>query len=135
MKILYGVPSEGMGHATRSKVVIEYLLSIGHDVVIVTSDRAFTFLQQFFGDRVVQIEGFHMAYNNAKVSVKATTIKTIQDAPKQLIKNLKVYFKQLQHQHFDAVISDFESFTNFFANYYIISSWVINLGVCKIIKR
>jgi hypothetical protein len=25
MKILYGVPGEGMGHATRSKVVIDYL--------------------------------------------------------------------------------------------------------------
>ena len=26
MKILYGVPSEGMGHATRSKVIITHLL-------------------------------------------------------------------------------------------------------------
>jgi UDP:flavonoid glycosyltransferase YjiC (YdhE family) len=41
MKILYGVPSEGMGHATRSKSVIQYLIAQQHEVCIVSSDRAF----------------------------------------------------------------------------------------------
>ena len=27
MQILYGVPGEGMGHATRSKVIIEHLFN------------------------------------------------------------------------------------------------------------
>ena len=67
MKILYGLPSEGMGHATRSKVIIEHLLK-EHDVQIVTSDRAFVFLSNHFPKRVHQIDGFHLAYKNAVVS-------------------------------------------------------------------
>lgn len=115
MKILYGVPSEGMGHATRSKVVLEYLLSQHHDVRIVTSDRAFTFLQKHFGERVIAIEGFHLAYKNAKVSVGKTMMLTLKKAPAQLIKNFATYQHILKDFTPDLVISDFESFTNFFA--------------------
>ena len=32
MRILYGVVGEGMGHATRSRVVIAHLLEQGHEV-------------------------------------------------------------------------------------------------------
>ncbi len=40
MRILYGVVGEGMGHATRSKVVCEHLVERGHEVKIVVSGRA-----------------------------------------------------------------------------------------------
>ena len=115
MKILYGVPSEGMGHATRSKSVIQHLLSQKHDVCIVTSDRAFMFLQKHFGDRVVSIEGFHLAYKNAKVSVGSTMLLTLKEAPRQLIKNFNTYQHLLKSFTPDLVISDFESFSHFFA--------------------
>lgn len=115
MKILYGVPSEGMGHATRSKVVIQYLLDCKHDVRIVTSDRAFTFLQKHFGDRVISIEGFHLAYKNAEVSIIKTALATLKNAPKQLIKNFATYQSILADFSPEFVISDFESFTHFYA--------------------
>ena len=67
MKILYGVPGEGMGHATRSKVVIEHLLK-NHDVQVLSSARAFKFLKATFGKRVHEIKGLHFAYKNAQVS-------------------------------------------------------------------
>lgn len=41
MRILYGVVGEGMGHATRSRVVIEHLLAAGHRLHVVVSGRAF----------------------------------------------------------------------------------------------
>lgn len=40
MKILYGVQSDGMGHAMRSLVVAQYLQKQGHRVHIVTSGKA-----------------------------------------------------------------------------------------------
>ena len=46
MRILYGVVGEGMGHATRSKVVCEHLVARGHDVKIVVSGRAHAFLSK-----------------------------------------------------------------------------------------
>src|SRR5687767_7766027 len=35
MRILYGVVGEGMGHATRSRVVLAHLLASGHEVKVV----------------------------------------------------------------------------------------------------
>jgi uncharacterized protein (TIGR00661 family) len=133
MKILYGVPSEGMGHATRSKVVIQHLLNQGHEVIVVTSDRAYTFLSSSFGTRVLAIEGFHLAYKNAKVSSSETALLTIKNAPKQLLKNLKVYFKLLRNHQFDAVISDFESFTNFYAKWHNVP--LISIDNMQVINR
>ena len=40
MRILYGVVGEGMGHAMRSRVVLEHLFGQGHEVEIMVSGRA-----------------------------------------------------------------------------------------------
>ena len=34
MRVLYGVVGEGMGHAIRSRVVLEHLFAQGHEVEI-----------------------------------------------------------------------------------------------------
>jgi uncharacterized protein (TIGR00661 family) len=115
MKILYGVPGEGMGHATRSKVNIQYLLEQNHDVRVVSSDRAFTFLNTAFPGRVTEIKGFHFAYKNAKISKSGTFMLNLKSAGKNLVYN---YIKKLEIEHTfeaDLVISDFESFAYFYA--------------------
>jgi hypothetical protein len=48
MRILYGVVGEGMGHAIRSRVVLEHLVSQGHVIEIMASDRAVDFLRKHF---------------------------------------------------------------------------------------
>jgi uncharacterized protein (TIGR00661 family) len=48
MRILYGVVGEGMGHATRSRVVLEHLLGQGHELHIMASGRARDFLAKRF---------------------------------------------------------------------------------------
>ena len=45
MKILYGVVGEGMGHAMRSRVVLDHLTK-RHDVQVVVSGRAYDYLKQ-----------------------------------------------------------------------------------------
>jgi len=59
MKILYGVVGEGMGHAMRSRAVVEHLLAQGHEIEIMASGRAADFLQKRFGD-VNRIHGLHI---------------------------------------------------------------------------
>ena len=115
MKILYGVPGEGMGHATRSKVVIDYLISKGHELRIVASDRAFKFLDKSFPGLVIEIKGFHFAYKNAEVSKSGTFMLILKSAAKNLVFNKTQ--KQLLEQNFapDMVISDFESFSFVYA--------------------
>ncbi|HEY5951068.1 MAG TPA: glycosyltransferase family protein, partial [Kofleriaceae bacterium] len=47
MRILYGVVGEGMGHAMRSRVLLEHLVvAEQHDVQIIASGRAVDFLKK-----------------------------------------------------------------------------------------
>ncbi|MCG9880264.1 MAG: UDP-glucuronosyltransferase [Bacteroidia bacterium] len=115
MKILYGVPGEGMGHATRSKVIIQYLLEQNHDVRVVASDRAFTFLNAAFPGRVIEIKGFHFAYKNAKISKSGTFMLNLKSAGKNLVYNTIKKFEIDHTFKADLVISDFESFSYFYA--------------------
>jgi len=68
VKILYGVVGEGMGHATRSRVVIEHLLSCGHTVRVVVSGRAHDFLRSTFRGKsnitIEEIHGLHFVYDD-----------------------------------------------------------------------
>ncbi|HTN84050.1 MAG TPA: glycosyltransferase family protein, partial [Sorangium sp.] len=66
MKILYGVVGEGMGHAMRSRVVIEHLLAQGHELEIMASGRATDFLSKRFAG-VNRIHGLHMIYEENRV--------------------------------------------------------------------
>ncbi len=115
MKILYGVPGEGMGHATRSKVIIAHLLQNGHDVRAVSSSRAYQFLDRHFPDRIQEIKGFHLAYKNAEVHKFKTFTSILKSGPKNLLENYHKYSQIKDSFHPDLIISDFESFTFFFA--------------------
>lgn len=114
MNILYGVPGEGMGHATRSKVVIDHLLK-EHNVQVVSSSRAFQFLVKSFPERVHEIKGLHFAYKNAQVSKLGTFMLNLKSAPSNLLHNFSKYLLIDKSFKPDVVISDFESFTYFFA--------------------
>jgi uncharacterized protein (TIGR00661 family) len=115
MKILYGVPGEGMGHATRSKVIIAYLLEAGHDVHVVSSARAFSFLNQSFPGKVTEIKGFHFAYKNAEVSKSGTFMLNLKSAGKNLFYNNAKKLEIEQNFSAELVITDFESFSYFYA--------------------
>jgi len=114
MNILYGVPGEGMGHATRSKVVIDFLLK-HHNVQVVSSARAYQFLAKSFPQNVHEIKGLHFAYKNAQVSKLGTFMLNLKSAPTNLLHNFSKYLLIDKNFKPDIVISDFESFTNFFA--------------------
>ena len=115
MKILYGVPSEGMGHATRSQVVIQHLLDSGHDVRIATSDRAYALLEEAFPGRCFRIEGFHLKYDRGSVDKSASFAHLMATAPESLARNVQQYRRLLKQDVPDAVISDFESFAFYVA--------------------
>ncbi|MDH7445576.1 MJ1255/VC2487 family glycosyltransferase [Aquimarina sp. 2201CG14-23] len=117
MKILYGVPGEGMGHATRAKVILEHLIT-NHDIRIVSSGKAYLFLKKIFPNQTHQIKGFNFAYKDGVVSKSKTSTDIIKNLPESLIVNFKKC-KDLQTDFKpDIIISDFESFTYFYAKYY-----------------
>lgn len=114
MRILYGVVGEGMGHATRSKVVCEHLVKSGHDVKIVVSGRAHGFLSKTFHD-VVEIRGLTIKYVDNRMDRDGTLARNVVAAPGMLASNVGAYFSKVASFKPDAVISDFDSFAYFFA--------------------
>lgn len=133
MNILYGVPGEGMGHATRSKVVIGHLLAQGHHVYVVSSSRAYTMLAAAFPGRVHEIHGFHIAYKGLTVSKSRTTKLTLRNAPDDLRMNFAQYRELLRDFEPEVVISDFESFTYLFAKVHRLP--VISIDNMQVLNR
>jgi uncharacterized protein (TIGR00661 family) len=114
MRILYGVVGEGMGHATRSKVVCEHLLARGHDVKIVVSGRAHGMLSKAFSD-VVEIRGLTIRYVDNRMDRDGTLARNVLAAPAMVAANVGAYFDTVAKFRPDAVISDFDSFAYLFA--------------------
>jgi uncharacterized protein (TIGR00661 family) len=114
MRILYGVVGEGMGHATRSKVVCEHLVARGHDVKIVVSGRAHAMLSKAFSD-VVEIRGLTIRYVDNRMDRDGTLARNVLAAPAMLAANVGAYFDTVSKFRPDAVISDFDSFAYLFA--------------------
>jgi len=114
MRILYGVVGEGMGHATRSKVVCEHLVARGHDVKIVVSGRAHTMLARAFSD-VVEIRGLTIRYVDNRMDRDGTLARNVLAAPGMLAANVGAYFDTVAKFRPDAVVSDFDSFAYLFA--------------------
>lgn len=133
LNILYGVPGEGMGHATRSKVVIGHLLAQGHQVQVVSSSRAYQMLARNFPGRVHEIRGFHLAYKDLTVSKSRTAALTLRTAPENLRVNFARYRELLGGFAPDVVISDFESFSYLFAKWKRLP--VLSIDNMQIISR
>ncbi|MFN7135831.1 MAG: glycosyltransferase family protein, partial [Myxococcales bacterium] len=131
MKILYGVVGEGMGHATRSRVVLEHLTR-HHEVMIVASGRAYDFLVARFPN-VQKIWGFTIAYEQNAVNVLKTALQNVKGAVKGWPENVRQYFEISESFKPDCVVSDFESFAYLYARNWRVP--VISLDNIQMINR
>lgn len=115
MRILYGVVGEGMGHAMRSRVVLEHLLAQGHEVEIMASGRAVDFLRKrFTGTEVNRIHGLHIVYEENRVRRGKTFFENVLKGSAAIPKQIAAYFELIGDFDPECVISDFESWTYFY---------------------
>src|SRR5919109_2493742 len=114
MKILYGVVGEGMGHAMRSRVILEHLVSQGHEVEIMASGRAVDFLGKRFAG-VNRIHGFHMIYEENRVRRGKTLWSNIAAGAAALPQQIAAYFDLIKDFRPEVAISDFESWVYLYA--------------------
>jgi uncharacterized protein (TIGR00661 family) len=113
MKVLYGVTGEGMGHAMRSRVVIEHLLAQGHVVEIMASGRAASFLGKRF-EGVNTIHGLHMILEENRVRKGKTLWSNVLNGVLGVPRNIAAYFELIGDFEPEVVISDFESWSYFY---------------------
>jgi uncharacterized protein (TIGR00661 family) len=131
MKILYGVVGEGMGHATRSRVILEHLTQ-HHDVHIVVSGRARDYLAKRF-ENVHNIWGFTINYEGNSVSKWNTLLQNLKGAVTGWPQNVRKYFDLVDQFQPDVVVSDFETFSYLFAKNHFLP--VISVDNMQIINR
>lgn len=103
-----------MGHAMRSAVILETLSLAGHEVRIVVSGRAANYLEARYPGLVTRITGLELAYEDNVVHKMKTALKTLK-AIKGLPTNFRRYAEMAADYSPDIVISDFESWTYWFA--------------------
>jgi uncharacterized protein (TIGR00661 family) len=114
MKILYGVVGEGMGHAMRSRVVLERLVAQGHEIHVMASSRAADFLAARFSG-VRRIHGLHIVYEENRMLRGRTLWSNLVAGTAALPDNVAAYFELIREFRPGLVISDFESWTWVFA--------------------
>ncbi len=111
-KIIYGVCGEGMGHAIRSKPIIEYLLK-KHEVKIFSSGCTYNYLNKHFKD-VTEIDGLFIRYKKNCVAELSTVIDNVLRSLR-LWRSLKRLRKFIRRYQPDIVISDYEIITSYAA--------------------
>jgi uncharacterized protein (TIGR00661 family) len=96
-KILYGICGEGLGHASRCRILINHLKK-NHDIKIVAGGKAYKFLSKEF-ENVEKIESPRLIYEGRDVrlfhSIISMLYKSISKTPlsflkiRRIIKNFK----------------------------------------------
>jgi uncharacterized protein (TIGR00661 family) len=131
VRILYGVVGEGMGHATRSRVILDELVR-DHEVHIVVSGRAREYLARHFAN-VHRIWGLTINYGGNRVRNLRTVFQNLRGAVGGWPANMAAYFNVFSEFRPDVVISDFESFSYLFGK--VLRIPVITLDNIQIISR
>ena len=113
-RILYGLASEGMGHAIRSKVILSRLVQ-QYDVKIVCAGNPFKVLSGEF-DNVCEIVGTKLAYRDNRLSFHQTLLDNLKIASRAIAENSEVLWDAFTRFKPDLVITDFESLSSLFAD-------------------
>jgi uncharacterized protein (TIGR00661 family) len=148
MRILYGVVGEGMGHAIRSRVVLDELV-LRHDVQVVVSGRAHDYLARRAGGggsdaaeakgggghlEVKKIWGFTIVTEDNEVRNFRTLFENVKGAlTGGWPQNIKTYFEIADRFRPDVVISDFESWSYLYGVNHALP--VISVDNMQIINR
>jgi uncharacterized protein (TIGR00661 family) len=134
MRILYGVVGEGMGHATRSSVILRHLVaSKQHEIEVVVSGRAHAYLQRTFPQlKIHEIAGLSMVYRDNKVKKKRTFWDFVKKLP-AFAENFEVFTQIAEAFRPELVVSDFESFAYYYAKKH--DKPVISIDNMQIINR
>ncbi len=115
MRILYGVNGEGMGHATRSRVVIDSLLE-RHDVRVVSSGNAYGFLSETL-PHVDEIFGPKFAMEEGQIRRWATVVENLRSLGHELPKTVREWVARTKEWRPEVVITDFEPLSAAYSRY------------------
>jgi uncharacterized protein (TIGR00661 family) len=121
-----------MGHAMRSRVVLEHLVGEGHEVEVMASGRAEGYLRQRFAE-VHGIHGLHMIYEDNRVKRGKTFWSNLTEGTAKLPMNMKAYFTLIEDFRPEVVVSEFDSWTYIYGQLHGLP--IISVDNMQIINR
>ena len=132
MRILYGAVGEGLGHATRSRVVAQHLLEQGHEVKMVASGRAFPYLHEHLPD-VEEIWGLSFVLEQGEVQKWKTFSGNVRGGRRGIPADWHRGSALARDYDPDLVLSDFDGFAHLFARSH--RKPVISIGNIQMVDR
>jgi len=114
MRILYGAVGEGLGHATRSRVVAEHLIADGHRVKMAASGRALPYLREHLPD-VEEIWGLAFALEQGRVEAWKTLSLNVRGSARGVPEDWRRGAEIARAFGPGLVVTDFDAFTYLFA--------------------
>lgn len=111
VRILYGIAGEGMGHAVRSRVVIEHLRK-KNKIKVVASEKSYSYLKRYFDAE--EIDYFKIIYGNNKATYVLTFFNNLLRLPTIVAKVWKI-LNIIKDFKPNIIITDFEPFVDYFA--------------------
>jgi uncharacterized protein (TIGR00661 family) len=114
MRILYGAVGEGLGHATRSRVVAEHLIGEGHEVKMAASGRALPYLEEHLPD-VEEIWGLSFALEHGHVKAWKTLSVNVRGGVRGAPVDWRRGAEIAREFDPELVIADFDGFAYLFA--------------------
>ncbi len=114
-KILFGVAGEGLGHATRASIIINYLEKQGHTVKVISYHQGYWSLKNDFD--VLKVFGLRFAHKNGNTTYPGTVLENIKKTPEaaKSFKDIKKLVKTFQP---DIIFTDLEPFSSLMAHLY-----------------
>jgi uncharacterized protein (TIGR00661 family) len=106
MRVLYGVNGEGMGHATRSQVVIEALLE-RHEVHVVASGAAYRYLEPLL-PHVDEVLGPSFVLEHGEIRRWATVRRNLAAGATGAPEVIRGWVELTRDWRPDVVVTDFE---------------------------
>ena len=108
MKIIYGVCSWGLGHATRSLPVIRKLIKENHELTIISNGRSLELLRNELGENIkyIDIPDYPMLLSENSRQFMAKSVIYWPTFIGGLHKGFSQLKKILEKQKYDRIISD-----------------------------
>lgn len=102
-----------MGHAIRSRVIVQHLEAQGHEVLVAASGRACAYLRARCR-RVIAIEGLALRYEEGRVAPGSSLKDLLGRSPAMVRHNLTLYREQIRGFDPDLCLTDFDSFAHLY---------------------
>jgi uncharacterized protein (TIGR00661 family) len=114
-RILYGIISIGLGHAMRSKAVIDHLIKKKHDVMILTSHNVYDYYKKNYKN-VKNIEGLEIVFKKNTILNVQTLVKNLEKISRKTYDKFTEVKDSIEKFDPQIVISDMETFSTYVAH-------------------